>query len=141
MIALIDLAVHDEIIHLGVFQRSFIIGGHQHAHVGEDVALLTLLADVGADDLLVHIVVGPVLGVVAPGHDIGQGLGDGGHILYTGSVRSHLVSLFSGAGPLMCTHMRISPKSANNVTKYIIVKKPLKFNYESGFFTSFDDIV
>ena len=76
MIALIHLAVHYKAVDLGMLQRRLVIGLHQNAHVGHMPPLSSLLTDVSAQKILVHIIRRPVLGVKAAGHDIGQRLYD-----------------------------------------------------------------
>ena len=66
----VNLPVHDKIVHLGIFQCRLIIRGHQHAHVGNMVALPPLFPNEGLDKLLICIVACPVLRVKPSGHDI-----------------------------------------------------------------------
>ena len=89
VVALVYLPVHDEVVHLGVFQSRLVISGHQNAHMGDAEALSPLPPDVVAHNVFIHIVVGPVLGIISVGHDIGKRLHDGAQALDTCSVRSH----------------------------------------------------
>ena len=70
--------------------------------MGDAETLPPLLPDVVAHDILIHLVVGPVLGVIPAGHDIGQRLHDGAQTLDTCSVRSHgsLLTLSKTGEPL-----------------------------------------
>ena len=92
VVPLVHLPVHDEIVHLGILQCRLVVGGDQDAHVGHPVTLPPFLADEGLHDLFVYRVAGPVHGVEALWHDIGQGLHDGGKLLDPCSVCSHTVS-------------------------------------------------
>ena len=90
VVSFVHFAVHNKVVYLGVLQRGLVVSGDQHAHMGHAVPLPPLLADKGFDDILVHIVTGPVLGVKSLGHDVGQRLHDGRQSLDAGSVRSHV---------------------------------------------------
>ena len=101
VVPFVDLAVHDEVVHLGMLQKRPVVGGDQQAHVGNAPALPALLPDVLADDILIRGLGGHILGVVALGHDVGQCLHHGGKSLHSGPVRSHadILTLSDGNRP------------------------------------------
>ena len=89
MIALVDLAVHDEVIQLGIFQHRLVVGGNNDRHVVDPHAFTALGADILLDKLLVDILGDGILRIIALGHDIGNRRHNGGKVLHSLSVRAH----------------------------------------------------
>ena len=95
VIALIDLAVHDEAVDLGIFLIGLEIGREQERHIRDADALAPFFLNVAAQDLHIGILGDEILRIVAPGHDIGQRRHDGGGFFDAGSVGTHGRFLFS----------------------------------------------
>ena len=94
VITLINLTVHHEIVQLRIFQGGLIVSGDDDAHVVQAHTGAALVADEGLDDLLVDILRDGVPGVIALGHDIGNGRHQRRQVFYAGSVGTHGKSPF-----------------------------------------------
>ena len=95
VIALIDLAVHDEAVDLGIFLIGFEVGREQKRHIGYADALAPLFLNVAAQDLHIGILSDKILRIIAPGHNIGQRRHDAGFFFDSCSVGTHGKFLFS----------------------------------------------
>ena len=89
MIALVDLAVHDEVVELGVLLHGLVVGGHDDGHVVQASAGAALFADVPFDDFFINIFGDCVLGVVALGHDVGDDRNNRSQSFNSFSVGTH----------------------------------------------------
>ena len=89
MVPLVDLAVHDEVVQLGVVHHGPVIGGDDHGHVVDPHAAAALFPDIGLDELLVDILGDGILGVIPLRHDIGDGRHDGRKVFDPLAVRTH----------------------------------------------------
>lgn len=89
MVALVDLAVHHEVVQLRILQSGLIVGGDDHAHVVEPHPLAPLVADEFLDHFLVDIFRNGILCIVPLGHDVGNGCHQRRQIFHAGTVGTH----------------------------------------------------
>ena len=89
VVAAVNAAVHDEVVQLGIAQHRLVIGGDDDAHMVQPHPSPAVGADEVLDDLLIDVLGDGVPGVVALGHDIGNGRHQRRQVLYAGSIRAH----------------------------------------------------
>ena len=89
VVPLVYLAVHDEVVQLGVIHHGPVVGGDDDGHMVDPDAGTALFPDVGLDQLLVNILGNGVLGVIPLGHDIGNGRHNGRKVFDPLAVRTH----------------------------------------------------
>ena len=89
MVALVDTAVHHEVVQLRIGLHRLVVRGDDHGHVADADAAAPLFADIRLDDLLIDVLGDGVLCVVPLGHDVGDGRHDRRQVLYSRSVRTH----------------------------------------------------
>ena len=95
VVALIDLAVHDEAVDLRIFLIRLEVCRQNERHIRDADAFAALFLNVAAQDLHISVFGDEILRVVAPRHDIGQCRNDGGRLFHSGSVGTHGKFLFS----------------------------------------------
>ena len=90
VVAVVDPASDDKAVDVGVLEGGQVVGGDDHRHAAHPHPLLLLhRADVVLDDLLIHVFRHIVLSVHPLGHNVGDGLLDGGQPFGPAAIRSH----------------------------------------------------
>lgn len=89
MVALVDAAVHHEVVQLGICLHRLVVRGDDDGHVVDAHAAAALFADVGLNGLLVDVLGDGVPGIVSLGHDVGHRRHDGRQVFDSRSVRAH----------------------------------------------------
>ena len=115
--ALIDFAVHYEVVDLGVQQHCLIVGRQQQRHVVDPLSLLTLSAEVLLHKILVHILGDGIHCVVTLGHDIGDGCQNGRQTLHSLSVRAHTFLLYDNSLNVLFSHTWLIIRDKSSIGK------------------------
>ena len=89
VVAPVDVAVHHEVVQLGVGLYRLVVCGDDDGHVVDAHAAAALFADVGLNGLLVDVLGDGVPGIVSLGHDVGHRRYNGRQVFDSRSVRAH----------------------------------------------------